>query len=133
LSTAGPAPTLPGAAAGAVGDAAAAVRVRITLAPALAQSAAAAPLFVFVRDPSHPGPPLAARRLTSEFPQTVELTPKDSMIAGRSFKSGDRVTVVARIARSGSPTGGSGDPFGEAAYQVGKDGVVGLLIDRLTP
>jgi cytochrome c-type biogenesis protein CcmH len=133
LSTAGQPPTLPEASAGAAGDAAAAVRVRITLAPAFAQSGAAAPLFVFVRDPAHPGPPLAARRLTSAFPQTVELTPKDSMIAGRSFKSGDRVTVVARIARSGSPTGASGDPFGEAAYQVGKDGVVGLVIDRLTP
>lgn len=126
-------PTPPQASAAGPADAAAAVRVRITLAPALAQPGAAAPLFVFVRDPAHPGPPLAARRLTSEFPQTVELTPNDSMIAGHSFKRGDRVTVVARIARSGSPTGASGDPFGEAAYQVGKDGVVGLVIDRLTP
>lgn len=133
LSAAATPPVLPGAAAGAAADTAAAVRVRITLAPALAQSGAAAPLFVFVRDPAHPGPPLAARRLRSEFPQSVELTPKDSMIAGHSFKSGDRVTVVARIARSGSPTGGSGDPFGEAVYQVGKDGIVGLVIDRLTP
>ena len=129
-----PASAAGGAAAGAVAqDAAAVVRVRITLAPAVAQSAGAAPLFVFVRDPAHPGPPLAARRLSSEFPQTVELTPKDSMIAGRSFRSGDRVTVVARIARSGSPTGAAGDPYGEAAYQVGKDGVVGLVIDHLTP
>jgi len=123
-----------GAAADAVApDAAAVVRVRITLAPAVAQSAGGAPLFVFVRDPAHPGPPLAARRLASAFPQTVELTPKDSMIAGRSFRSGDRVTVVARIARSGNPTGAAGDPYGEAAYQVGKDGVVGLVIDHLTP
>jgi cytochrome c-type biogenesis protein CcmH len=118
---------------GAAGEAAAAVRVRITLAPALKPSGDALPLFVFVRDPAHPGPPLAARRLASEFPQTVELTPKDSMLAGHSFKNGDRVTVVARIARSGSPTGASGDPFGEAAYQVGKDGVVGLVIDRVIP
>jgi len=129
-----PASAAAGAAAGAVApNAAAVVRVRITLAPAVAQSAGAAPLFVFVRDPAHPGPPLAARRLSSEFPQTVELTPKDSMIAGRSFRSGDRVTVVARIARSGSPTGAAGDPYGEAAYQVGKDGVVGLVIDHVTP
>ncbi len=118
---------------GAAADAAAAVRVRITLAPALKRSGDPVPLFVFVRDPTHPGPPLAARRLASEFPQTVELTPKDSMLAGHSFKNGDRVTVVARIARSGAPTGASGDPFGEAAYQVGKDGVVGLVIDRVTP
>jgi cytochrome c-type biogenesis protein CcmH len=119
--------------AGAAGEGAVAVRVRITLAPALKVSGDAVPLFVFVRDPAHPGPPLAARRLASEFPQTVELTPKDSMLAGHSFKNGDRVTVVARIARSGTPTGASGDPFGEAAYQVGKDGVVGLVIDRVIP
>jgi cytochrome c-type biogenesis protein CcmH len=119
--------------AGAAGEPAAAVRVRITLAPALKLSGDALPLFVFVRDPAHPGPPLAARRLASEFPQTVELTPQDSMLAGHSFKNGDRVTVVARIARSGTPTGASGDPFGEAAYQVGKDGVVGLVIDRVIP
>ena len=127
-----PAGAAPDSTAAAAGTSAA-VRVRITLAPALKASGGAAPLFVFVRDPANPGPPLAARRLASDFPQTVELTPKDSMIAGRSFKSGDRVTVVARIARSGSPTGATGDPFGEAAYQVGKDGVIGLVIDRLTP
>ena len=131
---AAPAGTAPESPASApASDSAAVVRVRITLAPAVAQPGGAAPLFVFVRDPAQPGPPLAARRLSSDFPQTVELTPKDSMIAGRSFKSGDRVTVVARIARSGSPTGAAGDPYGEAAYQVGKDGVVGLVIDRVTP
>jgi hypothetical protein len=40
---------------------------------------------------------------------------------------------VARIARSGSPVAVSGDPFGQITYQVGRDGVVGLVIDRLTP
>ena len=112
---------------------AASVRVRIMLAPGLQQSAGAFPLFVFVRDPAHPGPPLAVRRLASEFPQTVELTPKDSMIAGRSFGPGDNVTVGARIARSGTPVGASGDPVGEIRYQVGKDGLVTLTIDHVTP
>jgi hypothetical protein len=28
---------------------------------------------------------------------------------------------------------GSGDPFGEAAYLVGKDGLVNIVIDHLTP
>lgn len=113
--------------------AATSVRVRIMLAPALKESAGAFPLFVFVRDPAHPGPPLAVRRLASEFPQTVELTAKDSMIPGRSFGPGDNVTVGARIARSGTPVGASGDPFGEIRYQVGRDGLVTLTIDHLTP
>jgi cytochrome c-type biogenesis protein CcmH len=111
-----------------------AVRVHVTLAPKLASSAAGtAPLFVFVRDPQQPGPPLAVKRLTSRFPQTVELTQQDSMIPGRMFSAGQKVQVVARIARSGNPLAGSGDPFGETPYLVGHDGLVNVVIDRLTP
>jgi cytochrome c-type biogenesis protein CcmH len=113
---------------------AAAVRVHIELAPELSKAAAdAAPLFVFVRDPGQPGPPLAAKRLASRFPQNVELTPADSMVPGRAFAVGQKVQVVARIARSGNPMAGSGDPFGEAAYFVGRDGLVNIVIDHVTP
>jgi cytochrome c-type biogenesis protein CcmH len=136
-----PAASAPGsaAAAGAGSNAAAEpapsanVRVRLTLAAGLKGSSGPFPLFVFVRDPARAGPPLAVRRLASEFPQTVELTPKDAMMAGRSFGPGDTVTVVARIARSGNPVGASGDPYGEITYQVGKDSLAILTIDRLTP
>lgn len=128
-----PAGTPAARAAVPAGDAGGSVRVKITLSPALAQSTGSFPLFVFVRDPAHPGPPLAARRLASEFPQTIELTPKDSMIAGRTFHPGDSVAVVARIARSGTPVGASGDPYGEITYRVGKDGLASLVIDHVTP
>ncbi len=130
----------PGSASSAVADSAAhagatpAVRVTVSLAPKLAASASdSAPLFVFVRDPQQPGPPLAVKRLTSRFPQTVELTEEDSMVPGRKFSAGQKVQVVARIARSGNPLAGRGDPFGETAYQVGHDGLVSVVIDRLTP
>jgi cytochrome c-type biogenesis protein CcmH len=109
------------------------VRVRITLAPGLAGAYGSAPLFVFVRDPARPGPPLAVKRLVSEFPQTVELTPGDAVVPGRAFAAGDDVQVVARIARSGNPVGASGDPFGETSYKVGKDGLVGVVIDHVVP
>jgi cytochrome c-type biogenesis protein CcmH len=109
------------------------VRVNVTLAPTLAAATAGAPLFVFVRDPSQAGPPLAVKRLDSRFPQRVALTPADSMVPGRAFSAGQSVEVVARIARSGSPIGASGDPFGEVTYRVGQDGLVSLVIDRLTP
>jgi len=112
--------------------AAPAVRVNITLGPGLA-AAGTAPLFVFVRHAGEGGPPLAAKRLESRFPQTVILTPADAMIPGRSFGAGQDVEVVARIARSGSPVGASGDPFGQVNYRVGRDGVATLVIDRLTP
>jgi len=134
-----PAPA-PGSAASAVAGSAApangapAVRVTVSLAPKLAASASdSAPLFVFVRDPQAPGPPLAVKRLTSRFPQTVELTQQDSMIPGRMFSAGQKVQVVARIARSGNPLAGSGDPFGETPYQVGHDGLVSVVIDRRSP
>jgi cytochrome c-type biogenesis protein CcmH len=111
-----------------------AVRVHIELSPELSKTAPdAAPLFVFVRDPGQPGPPLAAKRLASRFPQTVELTPADSMVPGRVFAAGQKVQVVARIARSGNPLAGSGDPFGEVAYLVGHDGLVNIVIDHVTP
>ena len=129
---AAPAPAA-AAPAAAADNAAASVHVRITVAAGLRQLAGSSPLFVFVRDPAHGGPPLAARRLASEFPQTIELTQKDSMIPGHSFNAGDSVTVVARIARSGNPVGASGDPYGEISYRVGKDGLASLTIDRLTP
>ena len=118
-----PAATAPGAAA---------VRVNITLGPGLSP-AGSAPLFVFVRHAGEGGPPLAAKRLESHFPQTVILTPADAMIPGRSFGAGQDVQVVARIARSGSPVGARGDPFGQVNYHVGRDGVANLVIDRLTP
>ena len=110
------------------------MRVHIELSPELSKAAPdAAPLFVFVRDPAQPGPPLAAKRLARRFPQTVELTPADSMVPGRVFAAGQSVQVVARIARSGNPLAGSGDPFGEVAYRVGHDGLVNIVIDHVTP
>jgi len=115
-------------------DAAARVRINVTLAPSLSKSGEGAPpLFVFVRDPGRPGPPLAVKRLESHFPQTVELTASDSMMPGRAIAAGQKVQVVARIARSGNPVGASGDPFGEIAYLVGHDGLINIVIDRITP
>ncbi|HXY75540.1 MAG TPA: hypothetical protein VEH54_01410 [Steroidobacteraceae bacterium] len=118
----------PGAADSAV------VRVEVSLAPALVSAAGKAALFVFVREGGGAqGPPLAVKRLESRFPQTVSLTPADSMVPGRSFASGQSVQVVARIAVSGNPVAASGDPFGEVTYRVGRDGLMNLVIDRLTP
>ena len=119
---------------GTANAASAVVRVNVTLAPSLGAAATSgAPLFVFVRNPGEAGPPLAVKRLESHFPQSVALSPADSMIPGRAFSPGQSVQVVARIARSGSPVGASGDPYGEVTYRVGSDGLVSLVIDHLTP
>jgi len=110
------------------------VRLNVVLAPAIgAPGGATAPLFVIVRDPRRPGPPLAVKRLESRFPQRVDLTPADSMLPERRFAAGDSVEVIARIARSGEAKGAPGDPFGKITYLVGHDGLVNLVIDHLTP
>jgi cytochrome c-type biogenesis protein CcmH len=110
------------------------VRVKVTLSAKLSSSVpSSAPLFVLVRDPRQAGPPLAVKRLTSSFPQTVELTPSDSMLPNHTFAAGQLVEVVARVSRSGNPIGASGDPFGLAAHRVGEGGVVDIVIDHVTP
>jgi len=111
----------------------AAVSVRVSLGPQVKINDVNNPLFVIVRAADQPGPPIAAKRLISEFPQTVELTPADAMIAGREFSAGQEVQVIARISLTGTPTAASGDPYGEARYRVGKDGLVNIVIDRVTP
>jgi len=121
-------------AAGAAGKPAPPVRVKVTLSAKLsAEVPSSAPLFVLVRDPRQAGPPLAVKRLTSQFPQTVELTTADSMLPGHTYTAGQLVEVVARVSRSGSPIGASGDPFGLAAHRVGEGGVVDIVIDHVTP
>lgn len=110
------------------------IHIRVALSPKLHLSAdPATPLFVFVRDPKQPGPPLAVKRLEARFPQTVDLSAADAMIPGRAIAPGEHVDVVARIARSGGAIAKKGDPFGETGYRVGRDGVVDVIIDRLTP
>ena len=110
------------------------MRIKVALSPKLGiDPPADAPLFVFVRDPQQPRPPLLVKRLPLRLPQTVELTAADSMIAGRAPQKGQQVQVVARIARSGSPIAQRGDPFGQVDTRIGTDSVFAVTIDRLTP
>ncbi len=109
------------------------VTVNISIAPALkSRIKLEAPLFVFAREPGSQGPPLAAKRLTSGAIGTqVHLSPADSMLPGRVLVSGRRVSVTARISFSGQPAPAAGDLYGELSYDVGRDGVRNLVIDRV--
>jgi len=109
------------------------VRAAVRIAPALAKDLPAdAVLFVFVRVPGQPGPPLAVKRLAARLPTDVELTPADAMMPGRSFATGDRVEVSAKISRTGSATPSSGDLVGRVTLTVGP-GPAEILIDSRTP
>jgi len=114
---------------------AAEVTVSISIAPELkSRVASEAPLFVFAREPGSQGPPLAAKRLTSAALGTqVHLSPADSMMPGRVLASGQRVSVTARVSFSGQPVSRTGDLYGELSYDVGRDGVRNLVIDRVAP
>jgi cytochrome c-type biogenesis protein CcmH len=92
-------------------------------------------LFVLARDPAAGGPPLAVQKHSStDLPLTVELSERDAMLAGRTISSMPRVQVVARLSKSGTPQAQSGDFFGEAAYDFGKDsGTVNIIIDKIAP
>ena len=122
-----------GTSASAEGSAAARVTVNIRIAPALkSRVKPEAPLFVFARDPGSQGPPLAAKRLTGAAIGTqVQLSAADSMMPGRVLVSGRRVSITARVSFSGQPTPATGDLYGELGYDVGHDGALDLVIDRV--
>ncbi|HEY2144657.1 MAG TPA: hypothetical protein VGH12_01210 [Steroidobacteraceae bacterium] len=122
-----------GTSTSAEGSAAAEVTVNIRLAPALiSHLKSEAPLFVFAREPGSQGPPLAAKRLTSAAIGTqVRLSSADSMMPGRVLVSGRRVAITARVSFSGQPTPAAGDLYGELSYDVGRDGALDLVIDRV--
>jgi len=109
------------------------VTVNISIAPALkSRLVSEAPLFVFAREPGSGGPPLAAKRLTSAaIGSQVQLSPADSMIPGRALVKGRQVSITARVSFSGRPVQAAGDLYGELSYDVGRDGVRNLVIDRV--
>ncbi|NLG78036.1 MAG: tetratricopeptide repeat protein [Xanthomonadaceae bacterium] len=111
------------------------IEVSVTIAPAIEkQLDGAVPLFVLARDPAG-GPPLAVQRYDSTaVPLTVRLTEADAMLPTRTIASVQRVEVVARLSRSGSPQARSGDFFGAATFEFGKDsGTLHIIIDQTVP
>jgi cytochrome c-type biogenesis protein CcmH len=109
------------------------ITVNISIAPALkSRLVSEAPLFVFAREPGGQGPPLAAKRLTSTAIGTqIHLSAADSMLPGRALAKGQQVSITARVSFSGQPMPSAGDLYGELSYDVGRDGVRNLVIDRV--
>ena len=108
--------------------------VNISIAPALkSRLTGEAPLFVFAREPGSQGPPLAAKRLT----QLRHRHANTSLLRGfhaaraRVLAAGQRVSITARVSFSGQPMPAAGDLYGELTYEVGRDGVRDLVIDRV--
>jgi len=103
---------------------------RLALAPALADKVKADDVvFVFVRGEAG-GAPLAALRFTAG-----EL-PRDFSFSGVPRMAGDspvppKVTLAARVAKSGNPSGGPGDLEGRMAGLAPDTTGVALVIDQM--
>ena len=111
----------------------------LTARVALGQSAAAAGLpdatvFIIVRDPNQPSPPIAAvRRSLRELPDEVPISDSDAMIAGRIPSAFDSLEIIARVSLSGQPMAQPGDWFGSAAVDLPAGEVIDILIDQQVP
>ncbi|MGB8694241.1 MAG: hypothetical protein WCD08_12095 [Steroidobacteraceae bacterium] len=111
-------------------NAATTLHLTIDLSPELqGRVRSGAALFVFVRSPQG-GAPLAAKRLQAIFPQQVELSAADAVIAGNSFKAGQKIVVVARISMTGAPTAGAGDLHGQLEAIAGQTKRLRLVVDK---
>ena len=79
------------------------------------------PVFVIARDPNAPSPPIAVvRRELGEFPGSVAITDRDSMIPGRVVSGFETLEIIARVSVSGQPIQSSGDWFGDATAAPGE-------------
>lgn len=104
----------------------------ISLAPALAAQAKPDDVvFVFVR-PADGGPPLAAQRYSvAQLPLRVDFSGSTPMTPGASVP--ERVTLGARVSKSGNPMAASGDLEGlSPPVAPGEKGLV-VAIDRVHP
>lgn len=122
--------------AGKAGGSSRAIEVAVSISPEIqSQLSAAVPLFILARDVSGEGPPLAVQRHSSAAaPLTVQLSERDAMMPSRTIATVPRVEVVARLSLGGTPQARSGDFYGAAEYEFGKDsGTLNIIIDRVVP
>jgi cytochrome c-type biogenesis protein CcmH len=128
--SAAPEPANPGT------GATAGIDVRVSLSDSLRNRILpSAPLFIFVRDPANPGPPLAVvRRLASELPLSVRISDADLMRPdGPRLSALKSAALVARVANGGNPVAQAGDLYGEASWKGAEDSArsISIRIDQI--
>lgn len=101
---------------------------------ALAAKLADSTVFIIVRDPQQPSPPIAAvRRRLSELPTVVAISDSDAMIPGRVPSGFARLEIIARVSLAGQPVAASGDWFGDAVIETADSTEVQITIDQQVP
>jgi cytochrome c-type biogenesis protein CcmH len=111
------------------------IRVSVKVDPSLAGNVKpGAVLFVAAREPGIPGPPIAAKRMTTDdLPAVVVLSDADTMIAGRDLSSVNDVEIVARVAYGGTAVTASGDLIGRAVQKKGGSENLDVVINQVQP
>jgi cytochrome c-type biogenesis protein CcmH len=111
-----------------------ALRVSVSLAPALASKVQPGDtLIVFARPAEGSRMPLAIVRQPADGkPVTVQLDDSSAMSPQSKLSSVERVVVVARVSRQGGAMAASGDLEGESAPRE-PQGELQLVIDRVRP
>jgi len=91
-------------------------------------------VFIIVRNPEQPSPPIAAvRRRLSELPTAVTLSDADAMIPGRVLSAFARLEIIARISLSGEPVAQPGDWYGQQIVTTPATAPVQVSIDQRIP
>lgn len=130
-------PTADTATAATVG-AAGGPRLQVRVALAKTRAGQASPgdtVFVFAKAAGGPPTPLAIRRLqASDLPTTIELTDADAMVPEMRLSKFKRITVTARISKSGDASAKPGD-LQSAAIEAdaGQSGPIDVSIDQVVP
>ena len=90
-------------------------------------------LFIFAKSLASPGPPVAVyRSRVGRWPVKFRLDDSQSMMPGRNLSSAGRVTIEARISRSGQPLPSAGDLEGSTgAINPADHKPLKILIDRV--
>ncbi len=91
------------------------VRVSVSVEPAiLEQVDPQDSVFIFARALQGPAVPLAVvKRQVKDLPLVIELDDNSAMVPNMTISAFDKISIVARISRSGAPQAASGDFFGE--------------------
>ena len=138
-ASAAPAPVPQGAPLGdnsANGVGSAILRGQVSLSPALSSRLSGREtLFIVAKSVDSPGPPVAVLRgSATAWPVSFALDDSQAMIPGRNLSSVARVTVEARISRSGQALPMSGDLAGSSTVIDAKaPQPLAIVIDHIVP
>jgi cytochrome c-type biogenesis protein CcmH len=111
------------------------VTIRVTLGESAVSAVQAdSTVFIILRDPGQPSPPIAAvRRRADDLPAYVAIGDSDAMVPGRVPSGFAQLEIVARVSMSGQPTAQSGDWFGQQTISTAESNEIAISINEQVP